>query len=291
MAMIKKYPAFSFVFMLCLFAYNPVNAQVRLIRDISYVAGSNLDEQKLDIYVPAGSKIKNLPVHIYVHGGAWNFGDKSTMINARKAKAYTDSGIILVSINYRLSPEFTHPAHIEDCATAVKWVTQNIAKYGGNPRNVVISGHSAGAHLVALLGTHSDYLKAEGLRRDMFRAIIPVDTATYDLTHNQVGPLKRFIQKKRNNAFGRELEILIDGSPISQIRKGASYSPFIIFVTAERDDAIEQSKLFESTLKKKSHRAKTVIVDKGYSHRDMNMAIFDAKSVIFKTISRAVKWP
>lgn len=258
-------------------------------KDIPYISGAALDQQELDIYVPeATNPQSNLPVHMYVHGGAWNKGDKKTT-TAEKAKTYTDQGIILIAINYRLSPDYKHPSHIKDCATAIKWVTNNITKYGGNPKNIVLSGHSAGAHLVALLGTHPQYLKETGLALNMFKSIIPVDTATFDLTHKQKGKLARMIQRMRDKAFGTQLETLIDASPLLQAKNRSSLSPFLIFTAAERSDAVKQSKLFENALKDSNNRAKAIVIYNGYSHRDMNLAIFDPESIISKAIIQVLQ--
>ena len=264
---------------------NYAAANPDIYKDISYVSSSNLDLQKLDIYVPKNANAQNrLPVHIFVHGGGWSFGDKKRT-TLKKARAYTDQGIILVSINYRLSPKHTHPAHIKDCASAVKWVVKHINEYGGDQKNMVLSGHSAGAHLVALLGTNAQYLKAKDLPLNIFKAVIPVDTATFNMTEKQKGGLNRLIQRWRDNAFGTKLETLIEASPLLQIKKDIELSPFLIFATAKREDAVEQSKIFESTLKKNNHTAQTIIMDKSYSHLDIGHAIFDPTSKLFKKIT------
>ncbi len=282
----NKYIIFIFLVILSLTIPQKAFAQSQVFKDISYVSNSNLKQQKLDIYTPLNAIGENLPVHIFVHGGAWSMGDKR--LNTAKGEAYTNKNIILVSINYRLSPEYKHPIHVEDCVDAIKWVVDNISKYGGNPDNMVLSGHSAGAHLVALLGTHPQYLKTNGLSQNMFKSILPIDIAKFDLTVKHQGKLSRFIQKKIDGAFGTNTKALLDASPLHQISKTNNYSPFTIFVTATRPFAVAESKLFSSTLKKKGHKAQTIIINNGSSHKDMNTAIFDPKSAIFQAIIKAI---
>lgn len=120
-----------------------VDAQVIVTKDVDYMNDSVYDNGKdlLDIYMPQGKK--NVPVIVYFHGGALLMGDKSWGEDIGNKIA--ESGIGLVSVNYRLSPEFQHPTHVNDAAAATAWVIKNIDGYGGNPQKVYVGGHSAGA--------------------------------------------------------------------------------------------------------------------------------------------------
>lgn len=124
--------------------------------------------QKLDIYAPA--QAKKAPTVIFVHGGEWTKHDKKTV--HYKPKAFNDMGVIFVSTNYRLSPQDAHPAQVSDVAAAVAWVHNNIARYGGDPDNIFIMGHSAGCHLVTLVSLDPRYLKAVGLQPSNLRGVI-----------------------------------------------------------------------------------------------------------------------
>lgn len=137
------------------------NAQVIVTEDIDYIADSVYDDDKdfLDIYMPEGKK--DAPVIVYFHGGALLMGNKSWGEDIGNKVA--ESGIGLVSVNYRLSPEFQHPTHIKDVAAATAWVINNIEAYGGNPQKVYIAGHSAGAYLAALLAIDFSLLKTHSI--------------------------------------------------------------------------------------------------------------------------------
>lgn len=89
-----------------------------------------------------------LPV-VWVHGGAWEFGDRRTTPNQSLAEA----GFFTVSLQYRFGPEAPHPAQIHDVKAAIRWVRENAAQFGAEPSRVGIWGHSAGGHLAALAAT------------------------------------------------------------------------------------------------------------------------------------------
>jgi acetyl esterase/lipase len=112
--------------------------------DVPYGEG---DKRRLDVYSPKG--VKQAPVVVFVHGGEWARRDKSEV--SYKPKFLNGNGIVFVSINYRLTPAVTHPAHVSDVASAVGWVRDHAADFGGDPNKVVLMGHSAGCHLVTLV--------------------------------------------------------------------------------------------------------------------------------------------
>jgi arylformamidase len=116
--------------------------------DLAYGEGPN---ETLDIF-PA--KKPNAPVIVFIHGGYWRSLDKSD--HSFVAPAMHDMGACVVVVNYALCPGTpTEPITIPDIALqmthALAWVWKHIAKYGGNPQNVVVAGHSAGGHLAAML--------------------------------------------------------------------------------------------------------------------------------------------
>src|SRR5215213_4086869 len=125
-------------------------------RDIVYATAH--ERQVLDVYAPAGAK--NLPVVFWIHGGGWQAGNKS-MVGV-KPKAFMDAGFVFVSINYRLLPTVDMAALTSDVATALGWVLQKIAAYGGDPNRLLVMGHSAGGQLAALMCTDEKYVKAAG---------------------------------------------------------------------------------------------------------------------------------
>ncbi len=122
---------------------------IRRARNIDYWGDGNY-RHKLDILTRRGVVPEGAPVLVYIHGGAWVIGDKRQQ-GIPMMHELVQRGWVCVSINYRLSPRATWPAHIVDCKRAVAWVRQHIAEYGGDPGFIAVSGGSAGGHLSALL--------------------------------------------------------------------------------------------------------------------------------------------
>ncbi len=108
-------------------------------RDIPY-ADPPQERQVLDVYSPPGAKDR--PVVFWIHGGGWQTGDKSSV--QVKPRAFTDKGFVFVSTNYRLLPHVEMVTIVRDIARSIRWVHDHIAEYGGDPRRLLVMGHSAG---------------------------------------------------------------------------------------------------------------------------------------------------
>lgn len=261
-------------------------------KNISYIEGSDNFRQSLDIYAPAKTEESNdqsakYPVHIFVHGGGWIRGNKDT-VKAADAKTYTDNGIIVVSLNYRLaSKDAPFPAMMEDIAAALHWVKNNIENYQGDASRIVISGHSAGAHLVALLATDLSYLKAQELSPSDFKAFIAVDTASYDVTGTL--PIEgegRLINFMRMRAFGNDESVRKKASPLHQANAETAHNtPIVLYTTAERPQAVEGTQSFMNALKEHGYSASITILDNNLNHEDMKDEIFNIESPIFHAIA------
>ena len=146
-------------------------------RDIDYLADVDHADAKdrLDVFMPKDAV--NVPVVVYFHGGALQRGTKA--IGTGLAKQLTARGIGVVSANYRLSPAFMHPAHMEDATAAFVWTKKNIQMYGGDPNRVFVAGHSAGAYLAALMSLDPAYLGAHGMKLSDIRGTIPISPFLY----------------------------------------------------------------------------------------------------------------
>ena len=90
-------------------------------------------------------------------------------------------GWAFASANYRLVPQATVEQQAADVASAIAWLRANAAKEGLDPDRIVLMGHSAGAHLVALVGTDPHYLKAAGVPMGAVKGVVLLDGAGYDV--------------------------------------------------------------------------------------------------------------
>lgn len=137
---------------------------VSITRDVAYGPG---ERQKLDIYRPRASttsqppQADNGPIALFLYGGSWRQGERSQYEFVGRALAR--KGITTIIPDYRLYPDVKFPAFMDDAADAYAWVARTLAKTSaGNPRPIVLIGHSAGAHMAALLVLDKSYLAARG---------------------------------------------------------------------------------------------------------------------------------
>ena len=211
-------------------------------RDIRYAhtEGVAANLQSLDVYTAKGADPSGpRPVMIMIHGGGWRKGDKAGLGMTRyKVPHFVGNGYVYVSINYRLSDELNapkHPAHVQDCAKAIAWVHDHIAKFGGDPDRLFVMGHSAGAHLAALVSTDHRRLAAEGKDLRIIKGTLCLDTAAYDIPRyiNELGggPAMRQLYA---NAFGTTEASWEDASPRHHVASGKGTPPILFFHTGKR---------------------------------------------------------
>ena len=125
--------------------------------------------QKLDVYVPANTAMgTRLPVVVFFYGGGWVDGARGDYAFA--GRAFAAQGFVAVVADYRLVPQVRFPAFNQDGALAVKWVRDNIARFGGDPARIALSGHSAGAYIAAMLSLDRHYLTDVGVDPAIIRA-------------------------------------------------------------------------------------------------------------------------
>jgi acetyl esterase/lipase len=219
--------------------------------DIAYASPAHA-LQKLDIYAPAGAK--NLPVVFWIHGGGWQTGDKSQV--QMKPQFFMEKGFVFVSTNYRLLPEVDMKTIIADVALAIHWVHDHIAEYGGDPKRLLVMGHSAGAQLAAIVSIDDRYLKTEGLPLTIIKGCVPVDGDKFDVpaiietaeTRRRVHGLPQAKVGHREK-FGNSPEKHRDFSAVTHVAKGKNIPPFLIVHVAEHPDTTAQAQRLGAALK------------------------------------------
>ena len=220
-------------------------------RNLPY-AGVDDEKRTLDVYAPAGAK--GLPVVFWIHGGGWQGGDKTDV--KLKPQWFMDKGFVFVSTNYRLLPAVDMETLTRDVAKSFRWVQATIADYGGDPRRVLVGGHSAGAQLAALLCTDEKYLNAEGVSFDVLKGCVPVDGDTYDVpaiievaetrwrVHGM--PPQKFGHRAK---FGDDPAKHRDFSAVNHVAKGKGIPPFLILHVANQADVSAQAFRLGAVLK------------------------------------------
>jgi acetyl esterase/lipase len=226
----------------------------------------------LDVY--AAPAAKNAPVVFWIHGGGWQAGDKSDV--AEKPRFFVAKGFVFVSVNYRLLPKVEMLDIFHDVAKAFRWVHDHIPEYGGNPKRVLVGGHSAGAQLAALICTDERYLQAEGIEFTDLIGCVPVDGDTYDVpamietaetrrrVHGQ--PQLRFGHREK---FGNAPEKHREYSAVTYVAKGKNIPPFLILHVADHPDTSAQAFRLGAALKEAGVKT-TVFGAKETNHSKLN---------------------
>ncbi len=148
----------------------PVPVEVKT--NLTYYAGDGADKyrNRLDLYLPKGQR--DVPVVMFVHGGGFTVGIKDQY--AFVGEVLASNGIATAVINYRLSPKTSYPGHVQDVARAFAWLRAHAEEYGVKADRIFVSGHSAGATLVSMLGADPAYLKEAGESLDHVAGVISI---------------------------------------------------------------------------------------------------------------------
>ena len=259
----------------------PVNATVQ--RDIPYatVDGVTLT---LDLYSPKANGAAPRPLVVYVHGGGWRGGAKTTGSYIVDVTAdLVSRGYVMAAIDYRLAPAAKWPAFIYDVKTAIRFLRAHAAEYRLDPHRIGAWGGSAGGHLVSLLGTadaSAGLEDAAGAPKTSSRVQAVVDLfGPADLVRMDRGGDGG---ARRADAFGTEPDVLRRASPITYVSKDDP--PFLILQgDADRLVPVEQSRHFYEALRAAGVPA-TLIIVKGGAHGLNNPGIAPTKPELVKTI-------
>lgn len=229
--------------------------------------------QQLD-YWPAQNGNRKAPLVIFVHGGGWKRGSKDNASGPYKAPHYTGEGYAYASINYRLVPDNTVEDEAADVARSVRYLIDHAAQLGFDPSRIVLMGHSAGAHLVALVGTDERYLKAFGLSFASLDGVIPIDGAAYDVP-KQIADGGNFMHDTYLQAFGTDPARQRALSPTFQA--AAPNAPRFLLIHVQRADGIAQNIELEAALR----RAGTAVQRRDFpgtglkGHAEINRSLGD----------------
>ncbi len=214
--------------------------------------------QQLDYWKPTTSGV---PLVVYVHGGGWKRGDKREA-TGHKGSHFVQQGYAFASLNYRLVPAHKVEEQAQDVADALAYLIKNSEQLGFDSKQIALMGHSAGAHLSALVGTDMQYLEQAGLDAQTLRGVIPLDGAAYDASR-QIQFSGDLMHDTYLQAFGSEPERQKMLSPTLQA--AAPNAAAFLILHVQRIDGTAQSKALADALEQSG----TPVEIKGFSGRGL----------------------
>jgi acetyl esterase/lipase len=207
------------------------------------------------------SPMSHRPLAVYIHGGAWRMGSPERV--RAKPQWFAEAGWAFASVGYRVLPDASVEQQASDIAAALRVLRADAERLGFDADRILLLGHSAGAHLAALVATDERYLGAD---RAAVRGVILLDGAGYDVSHefNLRGPLAR---KLYGDAFGDDPARQRALSPIAHV-DAQDPSDWLIVFAESRVDAREQAAQFGDALQQAGLRVERV-PDPG-NHMEIN---------------------
>ena len=247
-----------FIVLLSVGFQSAVAGGIDIKRDISY-STNPLDgpENLLDVYYPEDiSSVKD--VLVFIHGGSWNSGKKETYWWLGRNMARKN--VVTIIINYSLSPGAAYEKMAADCAKALKWVSANAGTYGGNPNRIFVMGHSAGAHLAALIHSDPRFFRKESIP-DPIKGIILNDAFGLDMYEYLTVAEQDASTRSFLNTFSTDQEVWKTASPLYYLKNFEA--PVLLFVGGKTYPAIKiQSERLRKDLAELNRGPKLKIIPK-----------------------------
>ena len=256
----------------CTTAGTVVHRDVRYARD----RGVAPRMQSLDLYLPKRRPgCGPTPLVVFVHGGAFSIGDKANQV-ADKVRLFTREGWAFASVNYRLAGDprsgpsaGRYPAQPRDLARALAFLRRHADGYHLRRDATMLLGHSAGAFLVALLGTDASLLRTVGVPPESVRCAVPLDTDGFDI-REQVA-MGGFRERMFRNAFGDDPATWDTASPLRLAAEEKPAGDFLMF-TRGRLGRAQGNVDFRDVLRAAGVQA-DVVRAAPLTHRQVNEAV------------------
>lgn len=240
----------------------PAQITYKTENNISYRSSENLDDYmkercKLDIYVP--ENVDSFTTVVWFHGGGLTAGVKSIPERLKNKK------LAVVAVNYRLSPKVKSPSYIDDAAAAVAWVFKNITKYSGDPKKIVVSGHSAGGYLACMIGLDKHYLAAYGIDANSIQKLVPFSGQM--ITHFEI---------RKERGIKDTQPVVDEFAPLFHVRADAAP---LYLITGDRElemlGRYEENAYMSRMMKLSGHKQTTLYELDGFDHGGMAEPAFD----------------
>lgn len=236
-------------------------AGVRKIADVAYGAGPS---ERMDVYLPTRASAQAAPVIFMVHGGAWRFGDKAADgVVQNKVARWVPQGFVVISVNYPMLPQSSVIQQAQAIASALASAQSQAEKWGASKDQFILMGHSAGAHLVALLNAQPALAQRLGARP--WLGAVALDSAVLDATS--------LMQQRHlplyDDAFGQDPAYWQTISPYQQVVREAP--PFLLVCSSLRQDSCAQAQAMASHVHALGGQAQ--VLPQPQTHSAINMQL------------------
>ncbi|HQQ96324.1 MAG TPA: alpha/beta hydrolase [Cyclobacteriaceae bacterium] len=235
----------------------------------------NTETEQLDMYVP---KRKNAPIHIFIHGGAWQVGNGAGE-QAYMGRKFFEAGVLYVAPDYELVTSSNRSLYpmVEQLRKAVVWTYRNAVRLGGNPDKIYLSGHSAGAHLAGVL-IATDWTEY-GLPADVIKGAL-LCSGMYDLYPVSLSSRNKYVEFTD--------KMVKDFSPIKHL--DLIRTPIILaYGTQESPEFKRQSQEFAAALKNQSKRVELYVLE-GYNHFELMVAMGNPYDILSELMIKQIKF-
>ncbi len=244
------------LFLACLLALPLAAQQASSPPGMTELAYGSAPRQRLD-FLPAAAGHR-APLVVFVHGGAWVVGDKG--IAAHMASHVRTQGYAFASLGYRLVPDADPRRQAEDVAAGIAMLVRDANVLGIDPGRILLIGHSAGAHLAALVATDPAYLAAHGVPLSALRGVVLLDSAAYDVPAlvRRSGPAARRLYVR---AFGEDPAFHARVSPTLHAVAPNAGRFLLLHIASRPEESGAQSRQFAEALRAAGTPAEVVSVD------------------------------
>lgn len=194
----------------------------------------------------------NYPVFVYFHGGGLEGGSREEGYDFTSRMVAEGFGV--VSVHYRLHPKTQCPAYLQDAAASIAWTLEHIQDYGGDPKKVFITGHSAGGYLTAMMGLDDRYLAETGHHTSELLGCIP--SSGQMLTHFTI---------RRENGIPMEQPVIDAYAPLHYAH--SAKMPMLLIVGGDdMPGRVEENALMYAIRKDTGHADTQLLVIPGRDH-------------------------
>jgi acetyl esterase/lipase len=201
---------------------------------VQYAGYAGVDPKltSLDLYLPAVHAPCHVrPIVVWVHGGAWQGGDKSEYM-PDKVALFNGAGYVFASVNYRLTDSsaatpLRWPVHDDDTADALAWLVSHASEFGGDPHRLAVLGHSAGGGIVAAIATDDRYLGRHHLALDTITCAGSMDGEGYDVVAGATTSPPEY-HPTYLAAFGSDPSVWPEASPINHVAAGKGIAAYFV---------------------------------------------------------------